>query len=664
MISTGPVLASLWFVAAGTAVVVAAVRLAWAVSEGRLDRALVTVLVVILQVVGVGLVLGMIGILSPIPVLIAHLAIAAAVLAMVRVPAVEPQPSPTVPLMDRVTTIASAGVGSALVVAAAVPTVRGLTSLQSETRHYHASAVVDWLTRHNIWRLPFELAGWFTSTNPGNGEMLGLWLTLPTHRMELSFLMNIPVGALLVIASSFLASELGGSPSIGALAAMAVVAAPITWGTQVHGLATDLTAMAGLVCAVGLVVRAARSEEPARWLLLAGGALGLAVGAKYTVAIPAVALIVFTVWRFRSLVPTVRLLPGLVAFAGPWLLRNELVTHNPIFPQRVALGGFVLFPGARGASRGYFTTIAAHIKDGHTAIVHTWARAAIHSFGVPILVLAGAGIVWALVRGTRGHGRALALVALVCIAAYFVTPLTGGGAAGQPNIIGSNLRYALPGLLLAIVIGAAALPRWIAGVLAVAGVAWGAWRLLHGAGVRADLHLTAGAIVAVLLVAVVAAAAVALRPPTPAGGVRFVAAGLILVLAWVGTAALIHRRDGRDAPTRLDRAISLAWQPGRPILVLGARDFLSIFGRRLGRPTITLAQGGRAHEIAFRSASELDAAVERTGADVIVVRVTRRDASLELTMPPGWTPPAGWCRVGGDAAASVFVRQGFRGVAC
>ena len=106
---------------------------------------------------------------------------------------------------------------------------------------------------------------------------------------------------------------------------------------SVHSIANDLLPVAGLVASGALVLRA-RAPDAHRWTLAcAGGALGLALGTKYT-AFAGAALIVLMALVVRHGRRTLWLLLGSLALGLPWLIRNWLAFDNPLYPQAIRVG--------------------------------------------------------------------------------------------------------------------------------------------------------------------------------------------------------------------------------------------------------------------------------------------------------------------------------------
>jgi hypothetical protein len=346
----------------------------------------------------------------------------------------------------------------------------------------------------------------------------------------------------------------------------------------------------------------------------------------------------------------------LIAFAGPWLLRNALATGNPLFPEPVRVAGHTIFHGGQGPETTYLTTIAHHLLRGNGVIAREWASLALRLYG-PALFVAGAGLLGAAFLRTSERKREVLGVASICLAAavlYLLTPLTGGGPAGTSFIIGSNLRYALPPITLGVLLAAAVFPE----VLAVAGVAslfvYDAVKLSKAVNARPDLLLPSKWIAAAVVVGV-AGGLVALM----IGRVRPVLLAALAVFFTLGSATVaVYHRSRAEPPTALDAAVTRVWRPGERIGVLGVRDFRSIMGARLARPMVTFAAGGRADELPIVSPQQLDRAIEDSGVRILVIaRPFARDRGgvPTFSIPRDWVPPS-WCPAGGDRLALVLVR--------
>jgi hypothetical protein len=96
--------------------------------------------------------------------------------------------------------------------------------------------------------------------------------------------------------------------------------------------------------AIGLSVRAIRESNPLRWMILAGAFAGFACGSKLTAGpmilapLPVIVMLVHA-HRKIALVPLIAFwLTGALTFC-PWLIRNTIWAHNPVFPEATKLFG-------------------------------------------------------------------------------------------------------------------------------------------------------------------------------------------------------------------------------------------------------------------------------------------------------------------------------------
>lgn len=607
--------------------------------DDRLVRAFVGTLLFVMQGIGVPLVLTMAGLLGPTPMLVAHIVISAAVLAFV------PRTSPADAGDPSTEGRWSLGIGAALIAMAITPTVRAMRSLHYESRHYHIGNLAAWLDERTLWLLPFQNPGLFTATHPGNGEMFALWLALPTHGDHMIYLMNIAFGLLAILSCAMLARDLGGSAGAGALAGLTLVASPIVLRTQVHSIATDMVATSLLVGAAVALIRAWKQPGIA-WPLLGGVAVGMALGSKYTVLVPAVAVLAWAVVALRRGRRYLLLIPGLLLFAGPWLVRNAIETGNPVFPLDLRLGPVEL-AGGQSPIEVLDTTMADHVLHGRAGPLGQWVNLSWVLYG-PVMILAAGGIAAALMRKPRSKDRtAVAGLAIVCAITYLITPYTGGGSQGLEHVIGSNLRYALPALMLGTVLASTSMRRRTLVVLIAASFVHAVYYLIQGHPARPDLNVT------VLPLAVAAAAwllwigARALRN-RPGLARPVIAIAVALPLVW---GAIFH--VDRDRPiSRLEATLLGIGSVGGRVLVLGAADLRSVLGTRLDTDISTLADGGAAGERPFADPTKLDEALDSSSANVLVVR---RDPGV-VAVPPGWVPPPDWQKIADTPTGEVFVR--------
>ena len=198
-----------------------------------------------------------------------------------------------------------------------------------------------------------------------------------------------------------------------------------------------------------------RSPDPPRRLLVAGLAIGIALGSKLTISGVAAAMAVGVVFivpsksRWKAFWVFVA---GVAAVAGFWFLRNLIHAGNPL-PWIRHIGPIDL----PGPNRGLARPPRLHRRPLH--LLQPRAPPLAHLLPQPDREPARSPLVpdprrsggrsdpgrleAALARGaTRGRPHDRAAIA------YIFTPLTAAGPEGQPRAFGINLRYLVPGLAL------------------------------------------------------------------------------------------------------------------------------------------------------------------------------------------------------------------------
>ncbi len=333
---------------------------------------------------------------------------------------------------------------------------------------YHMPFAADMVQSHSVTGLHYTetvFTNWFY---PQNSELLHATGILLTHRDTLSLFLNFGFLAL-----SFLAAWCIGRPY--GRGHLTVVAAAIV--LECHTLVVrepgaaknDLVAAALLLAAVAILVNvwvARRAHNPTvnekvalpvGWpLAVAGLAVGLAVGTKST----AVAMAAGLSLAVLVLAPAGRrwaaagwwFIPALLG-GGYWYLRNLIVAGNPL-PQATSLGPISLpHPERLQEGRPDFS-IVHYATD--TGIWRDYFEPGLHqAFGAlwPLVIAAAVvGGILALLRGRDTIVRWAGAVALFGLLAYVFTPLSAAGADGAPVGFGINIRYAIPPLLLGLVL--------------------------------------------------------------------------------------------------------------------------------------------------------------------------------------------------------------------
>jgi len=395
---------------------------------------------------------------------------------------------------------------------------------------YHMPFAADMVQSHSVTGLHYPetvFTNWFY---PQNSELLHATGILLTHRDTLSLFLNFGFLAL-----SFLAAWCIGRPY--GRGHLTVVAAAIV--LECHTLVVrepgaaknDLVAAALLLAAVAILVNARRAHNPkvtlpVGWPLAAAGlAAGLAVGTKSTAVAMAAALTIAVVF----LAPSGRrwaafgwwFVPALLG-GGYWYLRNLIVAGNPL-PQATSIGPISLpHPERLQGGRPNFN-IVHYATD--TGVWRHYFEPGLHqAFGSlwPLVLLAAvAGGLLALLRGQDKVVRWAGAVTLLGLLAYVFTPLSAAGIDGAPVGFAINIRYAIPPLLLGVVLLPLAIRRLDG---------WPQWTLL-------------GVLLAVL--AITNRSDAALRDPARTFGIPLAIVLVVLpaALIWVSS-----RSTGATAP--------------------------------------------------------------------------------------------------------------------
>jgi hypothetical protein len=190
-------------------------------------------------------------------------------------------------------------------------------------------------------------------------------------------------------------------------------------------------------------------------LLIAGLAIGLALGSKLTIWGVTGAFAVgvpFLVPRGMRRTALFVFLGGVAAVAGFWFLRNLIHAGNPL-PWIREIGPIDLPGPNRGLEGRDDFTVAHYIfVDPSTSLWRQYFLNPIENLLGPLwfLILGGAagGAILAVWRPRSAAVRLAGALTIVAAIAYLFTPLTAAGPEGQPVAFGINLRYLIPGFAL------------------------------------------------------------------------------------------------------------------------------------------------------------------------------------------------------------------------
>jgi Dolichyl-phosphate-mannose-protein mannosyltransferase len=343
-----------------------------------------------------------------------------------------------------------------------------------DTLSFHLPGVARFIQSGTLWQMTQYVPGQAQGAYPQYGDLLLLSVVLPWH--SIAFIRYVDPVLLGVTALSVYAigRELRAPAPTALLAASLLVAMRPATGSGTVDVLTDPAFLAGFASGTLFLLRYWRTARRSE-LVLAGVGLGTALGSKWygLTAVPAllaawvvVALLVRRAprWVLRD----AAVLIGLIVISGAvWMLRNLILTGNPVFDFRVSVFGATVFPAPTSTIRSSVGFSLAHyLGDGAVLRRYVWPvfRWEFGFGGGLIAVATGLAAVFWLrdrlrPRSATPDPRVLiaALGAIACAAAYVLTPYTAGGFAGTPVLLGPNARYAVPAFLLG-----APLLAWVA----------------------------------------------------------------------------------------------------------------------------------------------------------------------------------------------------------
>jgi hypothetical protein len=338
-----------------------------------------------------------------------------------------------------------------------------------DTLWYHMPFAAQMAQTGSVTGIQFTQADPFVAYYPANSELFHAIGIVALHNDFLSPLLN-----LVWLAVALLAAWCLGRPwrvqRLTLIAGCLVSSLPVLSGTQPGEAFNDIVGLAMLLAGTAVVVNAA---DDRRLLAVAGLALGIAVGTKFTFAIPAFVLVAgFVVCSTRG--SRWRVLGALVLplalTAGWWYLRNLVAVGNPEGLQ-LHLGPITL-PGPtsplESASQQTVFSEISHLSLWGSRFAPGLDHALGPIWPVVLLIYVAAIVAGILVAGDP-RVRVIAITAAVTGISYLFLP-TGASAIEQgTTLFQVNLRYATPALALGIMLVPIALRLRAPRVLGVLG---------------------------------------------------------------------------------------------------------------------------------------------------------------------------------------------------
>jgi hypothetical protein len=412
---------------------------------------------------------------------------------------------------------------------------------------YHLPHAASYAQTGQIGAVRYTDYAYLTGLYPATSELFHALGIVLMGNDVLSPGINL-IWLVLTLLAAWCIGSVRGFGSTSMLAAALVLATPMMIGSNAGTADNDLLGVFFVMVALALWMRTADGPTTdARAYrggsIIAAIAAGLAVSVRLNLLAPVAALTLVAIafapsGRRRS--ATGWWIGGLVLGGGYWFARNLIVLGNPL-----PWFGFGVLPTPRPPPLQHGNNYSLADYATHPGILRHWLLPSLNlNLGPWWPALVTAAVVGPLVCLFSKRDRvivAAAVIALVSLAAYPLTPLTACGPWGHPYCLKFNIRFGAPALMLALAVTPLAvlfrsrLGRWaaVAGLttLFVALVALrGLWTPDY------DLSGARAAVVLVLGVAVIVVlrpwSLIKLRRPL----VRATAAALALSLVLAGVA--------------------------------------------------------------------------------------------------------------------------------
>jgi hypothetical protein len=378
-------------------------------------------------------------------------------------------PAPAIPLPQLVLALLAAAFVAAHW-STGLQDVWGRGMLTFDTLWYHGPFAARIADTGSVWGMHFVDPLYLNWFYPQNSELLHAAGIVLFDRDLFSPLVNFGWLGVALLAGWCIGRPYGVAPLSLVAVCIAMDTGPMV-PREAGTPATDTVPVALLLAAAAILINAwaMRSEAgegerpslafpsapPFGALLVAGLAMGVALGSKLTISGATAAMAVGVIFLVP---PGVRrkafgvFLAGVLATAGFWFLRNLIHAGNPL-PWVRHIGPLDL-PGPNRGLEGRDDFTVAHyiVSDPSTGLWRAYFLNPIENLLGPLwfLILGGAAA-GAVLASWRPRSRAVRLagaVTIVAAIAYLFTPLTAAGPEGQPLAFGINLRYLTPGLAL------------------------------------------------------------------------------------------------------------------------------------------------------------------------------------------------------------------------
>ena len=200
---------------------------------------------------------------------------------------------------------------------------------------YHMPMVVEWTQNQGLTTFYLPFSDYANSYFPGNGQLLYLWSFAPLQSDLFINCTRLALWGLLGVAASYTMQELGVAGSLADTLALTLMLTPVAL-SQALDQSLDVANAAFLLMSLGHLLRTRRSLA-VRHAVLLGLSMGCALGMKYSgpahILLLSVSLL-FVLCERRRQIPHWRSLiligavvvVGTVALGGYWYVRNLVVS--------------------------------------------------------------------------------------------------------------------------------------------------------------------------------------------------------------------------------------------------------------------------------------------------------------------------------------------------
>jgi hypothetical protein len=263
------------------------------------------------------------------------------------VPPRPPRPAEQLEVLDAVDRRVILACGALLVglIAAIIRNQHEAPALANDTLTYHLPAAVQWLQTGRLGLFQTWFYNPANTYSPLAGSVFAAWMLAPVGNDVLARYVEAPPLVMIFVVSMQIARCLGASNTIAAALALAAACAR-PFLSQVILAKDDLFVTAFFAMSI-LSLAKPRLQDRLGPLRL-GASLGLFLATKYT-ALLSLPLLLLCIdapyragWRWRQ--HSIAIFVALF-LAGPWYVRNLILTGNPIFPTEMRIGSVTILPG-------------------------------------------------------------------------------------------------------------------------------------------------------------------------------------------------------------------------------------------------------------------------------------------------------------------------------